>query len=244
MSQPKKRFGRSRDAQEDAQQFTLPERDRELAALAAEILPRNSAAASFEREATRHAGSSSVAARDAGTDTELARDTPSDATGPVEAEDTTGTAGRRTTRTTTASPRRTKGRTGAGAKSAADTGEPSSKDSASTTTRHGAGAQDTPAGAEPTPAELKQQRKRERQAQRREAQAAKAEVRERRATDLRPTPLWYKIVMIGLMIVGLLWIITFYLFQGLVPIPGIGQWNLFIGLAFMLSGLIMTTRWR
>ena len=105
-----------------------------------------------------------------------------------------------------------------------------------------ADAQDS--GVEPTPAELKEQRKRQRQAGRREAQAAKAEARERRANDYRPTPLWYKVIMIGLMIVGLLWIITFYLFQGVVPIPGIGQWNLFIGLGFMLSGLIMTTRWR
>ncbi|WHF20942.1 cell division protein CrgA [Kocuria rhizophila] len=28
------------------------------------------------------------------------------------------------------------------------------------------------------------------------------------------------------------------------PIPGIGEWNLFIGLGFMLAGLIMTTQWR
>ena len=48
MSEPKKRFGRSRKSQDDTQDFALTERDRELAALAAEILPRNSAAASFE----------------------------------------------------------------------------------------------------------------------------------------------------------------------------------------------------
>ena len=74
--------------------------------------------------------------------------------------------------------------------------------------------------------------------------AAKAEKRERRSTDYQPTPLWYKVVMIGLMILGLLWIITYYLFQGMVPIPGISVWNLVIGLGFMLAGLIMTTRWR
>ncbi|WP_262925649.1 cell division protein CrgA [Kocuria atrinae] len=50
--------------------------------------------------------------------------------------------------------------------------------------------------------------------------------------------------MIGLMIVGLLWIIVYYLFQGTLPIPGINVWNLIIGLVFMMTGLIMTTRWR
>lgn len=28
--------------------------------------------------------------------------------------------------------------------------------------------------------------------------------------------MWFKVIMIGLMIVGLLWIIAYYLFQGLV----------------------------
>ena len=98
--------------------------------------------------------------------------------------------------------------------------------------------------AEETPAELKARRKRELAAKRREEKAAKAEERERRAVDYQPTPTWYKVIMVGLMIVALLWIISYYLFQGLIPIPGIGVWNLVIGLGFMLTGLIMTTRWR
>ncbi|PZP31728.1 MAG: septation inhibitor protein [Kocuria rhizophila] len=65
-----------------------------------------------------------------------------------------------------------------------------------------------------------------------------------RTGDPQPTPLWYKVIMIGLMIVGLLWIIVYYLFQGTLPIPGINVWNLIIGLVFMMTGLIMTTRWR
>ena len=130
----------------------------------------------------------------------------------------------------------------------AQTSATASSDAASTTGAGDAapqaatvGAEDT---AEETPAEAKARIKAARQAKRREEKAAKAEAREHRATEYRPTPMWFKVIMIGLMIVGLLWIIAYYLFQGLVPIPGIGEWNLFIGLGFMLAGLIMTTQWR
>ena len=235
MSQPKKRFGRSRNAQDETQQFSLTEEDRELAALAAEILPRNSAAASFERAATRQAGSTSVSARDAVTDTELAGDPAADS----------GTAAdHRPDAAATPSTKRTKRRK----KTSAQTSATASSDAASTTGAGDAapqaatvGAEDT---AEETPAEAKARIKAARQAKRREEKAAKAEAREHRATEYRPTPMWFKVIMIGLMIVGLLWIIAYYLFQGLVPIPGIGEWNLFIGLGFMLAGLIMTTQWR
>ncbi|MCG7423794.1 cell division protein CrgA [Kocuria rhizophila] len=235
MSQPKKRFGRSRNAQDETQQFSLTEEDRELAALAAEILPRNSAAASFERAATRQAGSTSVSARDAVTDTELAGDPAADS----------GTAAdHHLDAAVTPSTKRTKRRN----KTSAQTSATASSDAASTTGAGDAAPQavtvDAEDTAEETPAEAKARIKAARQAKRREEKAAKAEAREHRATEYRPTPMWFKVIMIGLMIVGLLWIIAYYLFQGLVPIPGIGEWNLFIGLGFMLAGLIMTTQWR
>lgn len=59
-----------------------------------------------------------------------------------------------------------------------------------------------------------------------------------------PTPTWYKVIMLGLLVVGLLWLIVYYLFQGAYPVPGIGTWNIGVGLALMMAGLIMTTRWR
>ena len=59
-----------------------------------------------------------------------------------------------------------------------------------------------------------------------------------------PTPTWYKAVMLGLLVVGLLWLIVYYLFQGTYPVPGIGTWNIAVGLGLMMAGLIMTTRWR
>jgi hypothetical protein len=60
----------------------------------------------------------------------------------------------------------------------------------------------------------------------------------------RPNPVWFKPVMFGFMIVGLLWIIVFYVSQGLFPIPDLGSWNILVGFGIAFIGFIMTTRWR
>lgn len=65
--------------------------------------------------------------------------------------------------------------------------------------------------------------------------------------DNEPTPLptWYKAVMFGLLILGLLWIMVFYLAPGgQWPIPGIGGWNIIVGFGLAMVGFIMMTRWR
>ncbi|WP_084361425.1 cell division protein CrgA [Herbiconiux solani] len=59
-----------------------------------------------------------------------------------------------------------------------------------------------------------------------------------------PNPVWFKPVMFGFMIIGLLWIIVFYVSQGLFPIPDLGSWNILVGFGIAFIGFIMTTRWR
>lgn len=58
-----------------------------------------------------------------------------------------------------------------------------------------------------------------------------------------PTPLWYRVIMFSLMILGILWIMTFYISSSVYPIPGIGSWNIVIGVGLMMVGMLMTTRW-
>ncbi|MFI8413251.1 cell division protein CrgA [Paeniglutamicibacter gangotriensis] len=60
----------------------------------------------------------------------------------------------------------------------------------------------------------------------------------------KPLPKWYKPVMFGLMLLGLVWIITYYISQTLFPIPGIGGWNIVIGFGVAMVGFFMTTGWR
>lgn len=56
-------------------------------------------------------------------------------------------------------------------------------------------------------------------------------------------PPWFVPVMCGLMIFGVLWVATFYVTSGELPIK-IGYWNLAIGLGAIMAGFFMATRWR
>ncbi|MCL2454909.1 MAG: cell division protein CrgA [Micrococcales bacterium] len=67
--------------------------------------------------------------------------------------------------------------------------------------------------------------------------------------DEGPSPQWYKVTMVSLMVGGLAWVVATYLGSpyttaGGFPIPEIGQWNLAIGFVLMMVGFAMTTKWR
>jgi hypothetical protein len=59
-----------------------------------------------------------------------------------------------------------------------------------------------------------------------------------------PNPVWFKPIMFGFMLLGLLWIIVFYVSNGVLPIPAAGSWNILIGFGIAFIGFLMTTRWR
>lgn len=58
------------------------------------------------------------------------------------------------------------------------------------------------------------------------------------------SPAWWAPVFIALLLIGLLWILVFYLSGTRLPIPNIGKWNLGIGILIMLGGFMMTLKWR
>lgn len=57
-------------------------------------------------------------------------------------------------------------------------------------------------------------------------------------------PRWLVPTMLGLMVVGLLWIVVTYIFRTDYPIPGLGNGNLIVGFVLLFSGLFLATRWR
>ena len=59
-----------------------------------------------------------------------------------------------------------------------------------------------------------------------------------------PNPVWFKPVMFGFMLLGLVWIITFYVSDSTLPIPSLGGFNLIVGFGIAFIGFLMTTRWR
>ena len=84
--------------------------------------------------------------------------------------------------------------------------------------------------------------KREKRAKR---AAAEAESEIHAWTDGIPlSPVWWAPLFTTLMIVGLLWIVVFYISSAAYPIPQLGQWNLAVGGGIAFIGFLMTMRWR
>jgi len=51
--------------------------------------------------------------------------------------------------------------------------------------------------------------------------------------------------MVALFIVGLAWIVTFYLTQGDLPVMStLGNWNIVVGFVFIGLGFAVATQWK
>jgi hypothetical protein len=63
-------------------------------------------------------------------------------------------------------------------------------------------------------------------------------------SPLLESPSRHAPVMIANFLIGLFWIVVFYISQTLYPIPGIGAWNMIIGFSFIAVGFSLATKWR
>ncbi len=67
----------------------------------------------------------------------------------------------------------------------------------------------------------------------------------RAARAARPSPRWYAPLMVTFMVLGLLWIVVFYVAGDRIAFLGtLGPWNFAIGFGGMIIGLVMSMRWR
>ncbi|MDR1442402.1 MAG: cell division protein CrgA [Bifidobacteriaceae bacterium] len=60
----------------------------------------------------------------------------------------------------------------------------------------------------------------------------------------KASPSWWAPVMVAVMLVGLVWVVVYYLSQAAYPIPQLGAWNLAVGFGLILGGFGMTAGWR
>jgi hypothetical protein len=61
----------------------------------------------------------------------------------------------------------------------------------------------------------------------------------------QPSPRWYVALMVGLLLVGLLWIVVYYIAGDEIPfMVSLSAWNFAIGFGLMVAGLVMSMRWR
>ena len=67
----------------------------------------------------------------------------------------------------------------------------------------------------------------------------------RTAKKKGPSPTWYPVLMLILLVVGLAYIAVYYLAGEKVPVmQDLNSWNFAIGFGLMVSGLFMAVRWR
>lgn len=65
-----------------------------------------------------------------------------------------------------------------------------------------------------------------------------------KAAAPKSSPRWYAPVMVALFVVGLAYIVTFYVSETRYPIPQLGRANILVGFALFMAGFGMATRWR
>ena|SRR5690625_2326442 len=77
------------------------------------------------------------------------------------------------------------------------------------------------------------------------AAAAAAAANTQRAKVAGPSSPTYVGIMLGLMVLGLVWMVLYYLWGSSMPvISHLGNWNFLVGFSLMVAGLVMTMRWR
>jgi hypothetical protein len=65
-----------------------------------------------------------------------------------------------------------------------------------------------------------------------------------KAKEVKVSPRWLAPLMVTSWILGVGWISTWYVWQDAPLLGTLGNWNLAIGFALIIFGVILSTRWR
>ena len=55
---------------------------------------------------------------------------------------------------------------------------------------------------------------------------------------------WVAPVMLALFLIGLAWIVVFYVTDGSLPLEALGNWNIVVGFGFIAAGFAVSTQWK
>lgn len=66
-----------------------------------------------------------------------------------------------------------------------------------------------------------------------------------KSTKAKVSPRWLVPTMLACLLIGLAWIAAYYITVGQAPwLSKLGDFNLLIGFAWIIAGVILSTRWR
>lgn len=66
----------------------------------------------------------------------------------------------------------------------------------------------------------------------------------RKGVRKKVSPPWVGPTIVACLVIGLAWIVTYYVSNGSVPgMSALGAWNLVVGFAFIIGGVGLSTRW-
>jgi len=55
---------------------------------------------------------------------------------------------------------------------------------------------------------------------------------------------WVAPLMLAMFLIGLAWIVVFYVTEGSLPVHSIGNWNIVVGFGFIAAGFVVSTQWK
>lgn len=58
------------------------------------------------------------------------------------------------------------------------------------------------------------------------------------------SPRWLVPLMLACFLIGLLWIVVYYISAAAFPLPSLGNWNIVVGFGFISVGFVLSTQWR
>ncbi|MEU4245106.1 cell division protein CrgA [Actinoplanes sp. NPDC026619] len=64
------------------------------------------------------------------------------------------------------------------------------------------------------------------------------------AASRKPSPVWLPITAVALIVVGIAWLVVYYLSSQRWPVESWSYWNLAVGFGCMVASLGILSRWR
>jgi hypothetical protein len=60
----------------------------------------------------------------------------------------------------------------------------------------------------------------------------------------QPSPAWFGVLVLGTMVIGVAWLVTYYVSSGSLPVKSMEAWNVVIGFLWIATGFALSTQWR